>query len=213
MERPELWVSITDAAQRLTALGRPIDRSTLSRYIAQHGEALPTRRDGRATLVEFHALCAHRGENIRVTDAAPAAVEPAASAAGLRGRETKRFGGSQVDGAARKAMAQAEMAELDLAERRQQLAPTAEVEQAGHDAIALMNASFERAIETEADKVSARYGWDTRIVRSVLKRFARVGTEAFHREMLSRVDDLRRREEAARRSPDAPDTPTGLSLQ
>lgn len=211
MERREEWVSITDAAQRLTALGRPVDRSTLSRYIAQHADALPSRRDGRATLVEFWALCAHRGENIRVAEPAPAEV-PAAAAEATRSRGA-RFGGSQVDGAARKAMAQAEMAELDLAERRRELTPTAEVEQAGHDAIALMNSAFDRAVETEADAASARYGWDPRVTRIAFKRFARVGLETFHREVLGRVDDMRRREDADRDAPDPPGAPGGVALQ
>ena len=45
----EEWVSITDAAKRLSAAGDVVDRSTLSRYVSQHAEALPTRREGKST--------------------------------------------------------------------------------------------------------------------------------------------------------------------
>lgn len=191
----EEWVSITEAAERLTAAGDPIDRSTLSRYLKQHAEALPLRRAGKANLVDLMALAAHRGENIRIR---PAVVIPEAG----RGRGSVpppvrgRFAGSQSDGAARKAQADAELREMDLAQRRKQLTPTAEVDQAGRDAVALMQSAFDRAIDTEAATLALKYGWDERMTRAALKGFARRGLDVFHREILDRLDQMRRDAEA-----------------
>lgn len=197
-DAPGEWISITDAAQRLTASGDPVDRSTLSRYITQHAEALPTRRDGKANLVEFGALSAHRAENIRLRRPLDAATAPGAARVGrgmvTAGRGSPRFAGSQSDGIARKVQADAEMREMDLAQRRGELTPTAEVDQAGRDAVALMLAAFDGAVETEAATLSVRYGWDERVTRLALKTFAKKGLEVFNRELRERLDARRRME-------------------
>jgi hypothetical protein len=185
------WISITEAAQRLTASGDHVDRSTLSRYLKQHSEALPIRAEGKSNLVEFDALVAHRKENIRIRSM-PSEVRPSDG----RHAPPPRFKGSQSDGAARKAQADAEMRELDLGERRKQLTPVVEVDRAGRDAIALMMSAFDRAIETEAASLSLKYGWDERTVRIALKGYARKGVEVFHREILERLDAMRRSDEA-----------------
>ncbi len=65
------WISISEAAGRLTAMGDPVERSTLSRYLKQHSEAIELRDDGKARLVEFNTLVAHRNENIRIRVAPP----------------------------------------------------------------------------------------------------------------------------------------------
>lgn len=185
------WLSVTEAAARLSASGDPVDRSTLSRYLSQHAEALPTRVEGKSRLVELGALAAHRSENIRIRSMPPE-LRPG------RGQtvQPRRFAGSQSDGAARKAQADAEMREMDLAERRGELTPTAEVDEAGRDAIALMQSAFDRAVETEAAAVSVRYGWDERTARLAFKSFARRGIEVFNREIANRLDQARRRAEA-----------------
>ncbi|WP_243368878.1 hypothetical protein [Microvirga solisilvae] len=184
----EDWVSITEAASRLSAAGDPVDRSTLSRYLKQHAEALPLKPSGKSNLVDFNALLAHRGENIRIRSM-PAEIRPARAASSpVHGR----FAGSQSDGAARKAQADAELKEMDLAERRRQLTPVSEVDQAGRDSVALMMSAFERAIETEAASAALKYGWDERAVRAAFKTFSRRGLDVFHREMLDRLDALRR---------------------
>ena len=108
-----------------------------------------------------------------------------------------RFAGSQADGAARKAQADAEMREMDLAERRGQLTPVDEVNKSARDAVALMLSAFDRAVDGEAASASVRYGWDERIVRLVLKSFARKGTDVFHREVLRQLDAIAREEMAA----------------
>lgn len=201
----EEWISITEAAARLTAAGDAVDRSTLSRYLSQHAEALATRREGKSNLVEFNALAAHRAENVRLRKAlqvvpgrqgAPQAL-PANTGA------TSRFSGSQADGAARKAQADAEMRELDLAERRGQLTPASEVDKAGRDAVALMMSAFDRALDSEAASASVKYGWDERIVRLVLKAYARRGLDVFHGEVLKMLDGIERADMAAEQGDDS----------
>lgn len=178
------WVSITEAAARLTAAGDPVDRSTLSRYLKQHSEALELRPSGKTNLVEFGALRAHRAENIRIRPVAA----PSAVVAG--GRPAPRFGGSQSDGAARKAQADAEMREMDLAQRRKELVPVGEVDRAARESIALMQAAFEQALEADAASLAVRYGWEERTVRLALKAHARKGLDAFNREMLERISKM-----------------------
>jgi len=187
----EEWISITEAAARLTAAGDPIDRSTLSRYLKQHAEALPLRPSGKSNLVDFTALVAHRAENIRIRSL-PAEIRPAIPGRTMPMPSRTRFAGSQSDGAARKAQADAEMREMDLAERRGQLTVVAEVDQAGRDAIALMQSAFERAIETEAASLALKYGWDERAARVALKTFSRRGLDVFHRKILEHLDTIRR---------------------
>ncbi|WP_336810923.1 hypothetical protein [Bosea sp. MMO-172] len=183
------WVSITEAAARLTASGDRVDRSTLSRYLKQHAEVLPKRPDGKANLVEFEALAAHRSENIRIR-AMPAEVRPAAPGR-LAAPAATRFAGSQSDGSARKAQADAALREMDLAERLNKTTLVSEVDRAGRDAIALMQAAFDRAYEGEAASLSLKYGWDERMVRVALKAFARVGTDIFNREIMKRIDAMK----------------------
>lgn len=196
----ELWLSITDAAARLSAAGDPIDRSTLSRYLKQHADALPTRRDGKRHLVEFGALAQHRAENVRIAASNRGLGPDAGANSGMpvparaernpahRGWQPGRFAGTQADGVARKALADAEMREMDLARRRSELTPTAEVDQAARDAVALMQSAFERAVETESATLSVRYGLEERIWRIALKAFARAGLDAFNREIRELLD-------------------------
>ncbi|WP_297323405.1 hypothetical protein [uncultured Bartonella sp.] len=174
----EEWLSISEAARRLTATGDKIERSSLSRYVAQHAEALPQRQEGREKQVEFGALLQHRKENIRIVP------QPVV-------QKRTQFVGTQADGAARKAQADAELREMDLAERRKILTRTAEVDRAGRDAIALMQSAFERTVETVAADVSLKYNWDERTARSVLKRFARLGLESFNQTILDRLDSMK----------------------
>lgn len=186
------WISITEAARRLNAAGDPIDRSTLSRYLKQHSEALPLREDGRSNLVNFEDLLAHRGENIRLRTPAAAPSKQSAQPSSRQGR----FSGSQSDGIARKAQADAEMREMDLALRRRELTPTAEVDRAGRDAVALMMSAFDQAIETKAQDCALKYGWDERTARIALKSFAKDGLAVFHRSVLESLDRFRRAEDA-----------------
>ncbi|SFF54592.1 hypothetical protein SAMN05216566_12533 [Aureimonas phyllosphaerae] len=191
MSEEGTWVSITDAAAALAETGDAVDRSTLSRYLKQHAEALPLKRAGQSNLVELGALMAHRGENIRLRNPVHTG-----SALGRPPAPSRRFAGSQSDGIARKANADAEMKEMDLAHRRRHLTVTGEVDRAGREALALMQSAFDRAVESEAASLSVRYGWDERTVRLALKTFSKRGVEVFHREILQRLDAMRRVREA-----------------
>lgn len=205
----EEWISITEAATRLTEAGDRIDRSSLSRYLKQHSEALPLKPDGRSSLVEFGALAAHRSENIRIRPLPVAAPRgPARSVGPSAGTLPTR---TQSDGAARKAQADAELREMDLAERRKELTPYAEVDQAGRDAVAMMQSAFERAIDAEASTLSLKYGWEERVVRLALKNFSKAGLTVFNRQVLEKLDAMRRREDAG--ADDMPFPEQSQSLQ
>lgn len=182
------WISITEAAARLTAAGDIVDRSTLSRYLKQHSDALPLRPDGKSNLVEFASLRAHRGENIRLRPISPASRTPAPLAA-MRGAST------QSEASARKLAADAEMREMDLALRRGQLVPSSEVDRAGREAVALMQSAFEQALEREASSAALKYGWDERTLRIVLKDYQRRGLDIFNRDVLKSIEAMTRAEE------------------
>ncbi len=83
---------------------------------------------------------------------------------------------------------------MDLAERRKELVPVNEVDNAGRDAIALMKSAFERATEAEAETIAHRNGWDARVLRLALKNFAQIGIDNFHREVLLKLDAIQRAE-------------------
>ncbi|MBZ0163161.1 MAG: hypothetical protein K8H74_10655 [Notoacmeibacter sp.] len=135
---------------------------------------MDTRRDGKFRLVEYNALTRHRSENIRIEAA-------------------REAGRKRVDlvPSRRKVMAEAELKEMDLAQRRGHLVIAAEVDGAARNALAVMKAGFDRAIEPEAASLSVKYGWDERALRLGLKAFVASGLDHFHREMLKLLDDIR----------------------
>lgn len=195
------WVSITEAANRLCAAGDQVERSTLSRYLAQHAEALPLRIAGKSKLVEFGALAAHRAENVRLRVMPP---ELRLVSSNTAGPKPPRFAGSQSDGAARKAQADAALRELELGRELKLLTLVSEVDAAGSEAISLMRNAFDRSLETEAATLSLRYGWDERMVRIALKNFVKAGLDLFHRELTQRLDALRQERSAAPIGDDGP---------
>lgn len=189
----EDWISITEAAERLTKAGDVIERSTLSRYLNKHRDALPRQKKGRESLVDYVRLRQHRQENIRIdTQSVQKSAPEQSSTSTFPRRSESQFSGTKVDGAARKSLADAELRELDLAERRHQLTPTSEVDRAGRDAIALMRNAFERTVETESAALSVKYGWDERMVRLALKGFVKSGIDVFHREIHKKLDHFNR---------------------
>lgn len=202
------WVSITEAARRLSSEGDALDRSTLSRYLTKHADALTLRRDGQSNLVDIDALREHRRTDVRLAGRmARLAESPAAPLPGravVRGSE-----GTQAEAAARDMRARAEMREMDLEVRRRELTPTGEVDEAGRAAVGMMVAAFDRAVETAALDFSLRYGWEERAARSALKQFARIGVDAFHRAVLGSLDQMRRRDEAATLAGEAGDDGAG----
>jgi len=185
------WISITEAAKRLSSDGDQVDRSTLSRYVTQHAEALPTRREGKSNLVDFRLLAQHRSENVRLQlPSRPNIVGELA----LSKQPIANI--SRGNAAARDKEAVAQMRELDLAARLGKVTSISEVADAGQSAVVMMRNAFERAVESEAAALALKYGWDERVVRVSLKSFANVGVDVFHRELLTQLDKRRRAQDA-----------------
>lgn len=168
-------VSITEAVKFLAERGDAADRSTLSRYVKQHAEALPTERKGKETLVDPEALHRHRQENIR--------LKPVAPRKAVTRDEAEPRGATQAHSAARKVTAEAELKEIQLAREKGQLTPTAEVEAAALDAVTQMRAAFDLAVNAAADRLSAKFGGEARLYRPELKAMLRVGLDEFTRKM------------------------------
>lgn len=186
------WVTLTEAWSRLNKCGDVISLSALSRYVQQHAEAIPSRRNAyersAPLMVMWDDLRIHRQENIRVL--APQGQDTAHTPPESPATKGRRFVGTQADAAARKVNAEAEIKELDLALRRGELVPRAEVDRAARDAVALMLSAFERAIDTAAASAALKYGWDERQVRLVLKSHVKEGQGVFHRELLTRLEAI-----------------------
>lgn len=177
------WVSLTDAARRLSEAGDKADRSTLSRYCDQHG--IEKRRQGRTAFVDLNALRAHRQENYtrevmsgRAVEAPaqpmPASVStaPAASAAPEPSAAQIR----DLDPARREKAAKAGMAELELAQRLGQLVMISEVDAGMADAVAALRQSANALLRNAAQELVSEIGAPADQVRPVqmaFKRFAR----------------------------------------
>ncbi len=165
-------VSLTEAARRLTELGDAVERSTLSRYVQKHADALFPQRQGKQTVIDFGRLRLHRQQNIRLDQSAP---EP---------RAPPGYGQpSRNDAQARNQIAQAQMRELDLAERKKELVPVNEVQEAAREAITRMRTSFDLAVNEAAEQIAANFGGEARIARPHLKAMIRSGLDRFARDM------------------------------
>lgn len=189
------WLPIAEAARRLTAAGDVISQSALSRYLQKHSDNIPMRETARAKLVNMDALAGHRSENIRVAGQAgfQAAITAARSFADVVAPQLPPSMAGQrqaLSPSARKATAEAEIKEMDLALRRGELVPTAEVKAACMDSIALMKTAFDRALEKAAAEASLKWGWDERQARVALKSFAKSGLETFHVKTVEYLDRL-----------------------
>lgn len=177
-ERTHL-VSLTDAAKLLSeAEGKPVDRSTLSRYVANHADALPLTRIGRTALVDFERLRTHRAQNIRIDNAAsaPAPIAPMAR------------GGTRSDATARKIGFEADIRELDLAARLGTTMLRAEVEEAARTAVAKMQAALDMAINDTAERLAGRVGSEARLIRPELRTMTRRAMAEFSRAMSAAAD-------------------------
>lgn len=124
------WVSVSEAAALEAKAGRPINKSSISRFIARN-EDLPVRRDsqGRVKEVDYDALIRARGESLSVQDSRQvmAVAETATPApAGSRKRALEE-----------------EKLELDLAERKGELLSKTAVTMA----VEAMGVAFTQALE------------------------------------------------------------------
>lgn len=165
-------VSITEAAR---VLG--VERSTLSRYISRHAEALKPQKLGRDTLVDLEALKAHRGENIRLDQVQ---VTPAGEAT------RPRFQGTRSDEVALKTKAQRQLHELELAKQLNAVVPRQEVEDAALYAVTALRNAFDLALDESAQAIAQAARIEPRIVRPLLRRLVNQGLEAFTRQLTER---------------------------
>ena len=164
-------VSITEAARRLsTDEGRPLDRSTLSRYVNRYVAALAPQGRGRQVLVDYDLLRRHRAENLNISAPSPPAEATAAPAV---------QGPSARDSRARKEEADAQLRELELERQLGSVCPVDEVQRAAAAAVALMQAASERAVRDHAEIIARALGVDARVIRPHLKRFGSELSRAF----------------------------------
>lgn len=162
-------VNLTRAAELLTEAGDVVTRSTLSRYVNQHEDALtPTR--GHQTLVDFEALQRHRSENIFLAPSKRSAEEIAAA--------------SRSEEAAGNLRAQRRLRELDLAERERLLTPRREVKEAAVVAVSALRNAFSLSLAETAEMIAATTGCEARLIRPHLRSFERKGLEAFIRTLI-----------------------------
>lgn len=164
-ERARRWVSVSEAAALETQAGRPINKSSISRFIARN-EDLPVKRDaqGRVKEVDYDALVAARGESLSVQDSRETAPPaPTAAPAGPAG--------------SRKRALEEEKLELDLAERKGELLPRASVTMA----IEAMGVAFTQALERR------RRGLATEISGLSDVREAELALKAADRKLLNNL--------------------------
>ncbi|TBW33366.1 hypothetical protein EYW49_20620 [Siculibacillus lacustris] len=162
-------VSLTRAAELLTEAGDPVTRSTLSRYVKQHGDALAPSTVGRETVVDYEDLAAHRAENIRL------AAKPA---------PTQKADSSRSEEAAGNLRAQRRLRELELGEREGHLTLRREVEEAAVVAVSSLRNAFSLAVADTSEAIAATVGVEARLIRPHLRAFERKGLEAFIRNLI-----------------------------
>ena len=153
---PDNLISLTDAVERLAAVGDRVGRSSLSRYVSRYADALNPRRRGRDTLIDFEQLRSHRAENIRLDSEAPF----------TRAR-------CRADEMAGKTRVERRLRELDLAEREGTLTLTTEVASAATTAIAEMRASFASSVNEISEEIAAEVGVGASIIRPHLRKLER----------------------------------------
>ena len=149
------WVSVSEAAALEAKAGRPINKSSISRFIARN-EDLPVKRDaqGRVKEVDYDALIRARGESLSVQDSRQVAEAPVAASAGPAG--------------SRKRALEEEKLELDLAERKGELLSKAAVTMA----VEAMGVAFTQALERRRRTLATEMAGmsDVRQAEHVLKQ-------------------------------------------
>ncbi len=160
-------VSLVRAVELLREIGDVVERSTLSRYISKHADALNPTKQGRETVIDFEALAQHRRENIRL------AQQPSARAV----TDTR----SRSDEAAANLRAQRRLRELDLGRQEGLLILKTEAEEAAHSAISAFKAALALALNDTADTLAAVTGCESRIIRPHLRAFEKKGLDQFVR--------------------------------
>lgn len=174
----EDWISISDAAKRLG-----VERSSLSRYVKKFG--LKTKKHGRSRLIHFSSLDKHRQENIRIEQREVSEIFDNQAVV----TETNQ---AIVTNAERRAAAQATLAEIEVAKAQGKLIEVSSVDKTSREAVVLMMAAFEKAVEQKSAEGAIKYQWDERLLRIFLKEFSNVGLREFHsqiQKLWSNVED------------------------
>ena len=160
-------VSLSRAAELLTAAGDEVDRTSLSRYVQSHADALNPQRQGRSTVVNFVALQRHRAENVRLTtDAKPLAAAR-----------------SKVDESKAKIRVDRQIKELDLGQKQKALTLVSEVQSAGTAAVAAMRSAYALAVNDVAEAMALALGSEARLVRPHLRMLETKALDAFVRSL------------------------------
>lgn len=170
-EHASALVSISRCAELLAQAGDVIDRSALSRYCDQHN--LKRERAGRQTLVDFEEVRAHRAASYTREVMSGRAVAPT---------EPHLATVTPIDPAKRRAAAQAQKEELDLAERLGELTAIAEVDAGAAQAITDLRSAFQSVLHDQSEQLAAELALPPERIRQLragLTRFARVGQQRF----------------------------------
>lgn len=175
-------VSISEAARQLAASGDRVDRSTLSRYVQRHADALNPKRKGKSTLVSVDALRRHRAENIHL-DVEQAAAGTPPTAAPVSGDEPASW-------KQRRDRANAMREEIELERMLGTLCPVSEVQRAGQDTAQIMIASEDLIVREMSEKIARALGVEVRVLRPHVKEFGRRLREAMADALVAQLAEL-----------------------
>jgi hypothetical protein len=176
MDEPR-WVSQSEAARLEAAAGRPVNQSSISRFLATNPD-VPVQRgpSGNITLVEYGALSRARGGSLAVQD-------KLIDRGGVAPRPITGANSTE-----RKRAAEAETAELNLAERKGQLVARESVV----SAIETAGVAFTQALERRRRKLATEVAGiaDARAVELAIKAADRELLQAIVADLQGAASDL-----------------------
>jgi len=139
MAKPIGMVPVHRAAALLSATGKPVHPSNISRYLARFKD-IPQEKRGKVRLVDFESLSKHRAENVNVIEKEaalplpggavttdPGAAPPSLGAAEPETSDAPKSGSEANEITLQLKRINLRTAELDLAERERKLIATEEV--------------------------------------------------------------------------------------
>lgn len=182
-------VSISKCAVLLTAAGDRIDRSALSRYCDAHG--LKLAQLGKAVLVDFASVRAHRAENLQREVMSGQAVPSPQAAPVLAAASANQVVSSMPEHRELKAVA-LRHALREEAKEEGLLTETAEAEAGAAEAIVQMRSAFAAERTVLAEKMVARLGLKpehVRPIRDFLRQYDRLGQTRFAQVMAKALAD------------------------
>ncbi|RAN30645.1 hypothetical protein [Hyphomonas pacifica] len=176
-------MSIKACADALSAAGDKLSRQALSKYCDQY-ELKKTRR-GRV-VVSFSEVQAHRAKNYTREIMSGGKKIPSIPRASTASRPDTQEAGDvvQISAAHRLKEAQAETAELDLAQKRDQLVLIDEVTAGISDTIVTFRQQLFQAIPDAAQQLAAELrlpNEEERLIRAAMKAMIREGLDGFVR--------------------------------